>query len=114
MEMSFDFLVIFSSLFRKGAIIVQRSFPLIPWSYWDAWTNRRVYLDNLATSLNIRRAHDLYSWSTHTLTNRGGGSVLVAFNSSPYALLTDAYPELAHVLYPWRFNYAQKVVFIFV
>lgn len=46
--------------------------PVFPHSHWNSLDNRRKFLEEIATTSNIRTPNDWRKISTSVITNKGG------------------------------------------
>jgi hypothetical protein len=53
-----------------------------PWGHWNSKINQRVFLDQLATKLNIQKPEDWYSIRPDTVKTMGGSFVYTHYNGS--------------------------------
>lgn len=62
-----------------------------PRSYWDSVENRKYFLDELSTKLNIKEPKEWGRVTTHRIRELGGASLLNRYNGSLFNCLQSLY-----------------------
>eukprot|EP01114_Cavostelium_apophysatum_P020502 TRINITY_DN6892_c0_g1_i1.p1 TRINITY_DN6892_c0_g1~~TRINITY_DN6892_c0_g1_i1.p1 ORF type:complete len:515 (+),score=94.07 TRINITY_DN6892_c0_g1_i1:59-1603(+) len=78
------------------------SLERIPPSFWTSKSNRREFMDDLVTELNLQSPNDYYQIKNEHVVERGGTALLKIFDNSTAKLLMNVYPE--HDFPLWRFE----------
>lgn len=72
-------------------------FSNLPKSYWESLENRKEFLDEVATKLQIKKSSDWGNVSIATIHELGGGSLLSGyFNNSLIDCLQSVYSSILH------------------
>ncbi len=72
-------------------------FPSLPRGYWNAVSNQRAFMDDLAMKLNISDTPGWLNVTARSLQHQGGATLLDKYHGSLSKLLSTVYPEYKQI-----------------